>query len=73
MTTSYEKTLNWALENGLFLEGRIERKEVDGINGMYAKAPIPQGTVLASIPKDNIIPIENVHGYQDVYYDIELS
>jgi len=53
----YEECLSWASERGLVLDSRIERKEVNGVYGMYATAPIPEGTVIASFPLDACIPI----------------
>ncbi len=52
----YEKCLSWALDQGLEMDERIERKKVDGVYGMYAKKPIPKNTILASFPKQRLIP-----------------
>ena len=52
----YERCLSWALEQGLQLDERIERKQVNGVYGMYAKQPIPKNTILASFPKKRLIP-----------------
>lgn len=59
----YEKCLNWAEHNGLEMDPRIERKKVNGVYGMFAKAPIPKGTVLASFPQDRLIPIPTTTEY----------
>lgn len=52
----YSKCLTWAKNNGLDMDPRIERKQVNGVYGMYASAPIPKSTVMVSFPKKNLIP-----------------
>ena len=52
----YESCLAWSLNQGLDMDSRLERKQVNGVYGMYAKSHIPKGTVLASFPKDKLIP-----------------
>ena len=61
----YEKCLNWAEGNGLDMDSRIERKQVNGVYGMYAKAAIPKGSVLTSIPQDRLIPIREDINYPE--------
>jgi len=52
----YENCLAWALNHGLNIDSRIERKQVNGVYGMYAKENIPKDTVIASFPKKKLIP-----------------
>ena len=54
-TLQYQSQLDWALAHGLFLHPSIERREVNGIYGMYATADIPKETLLASFPCDQLI------------------
>lgn len=52
----YEQQLAWARDKGLYLNDKIERKEVDGLYGMYATAPIEVGELLVTYPVERRIP-----------------
>jgi hypothetical protein len=52
----YEECLALSKEQGLYLDDRIERKQENGLYGMYATAKIPKGTLIASLPKTSLLP-----------------
>ncbi len=52
----YEECFSLAKEQGLFLDDRIERKQINGLWGMYATEKIPKGTKIASFPKTSLLP-----------------
>lgn len=51
----YTKTLEWALARGLQLHDGIERRQENGVWGMYASKPIKKGKVIASYPKERAL------------------
>lgn len=46
----YAKQLGLAQERGLFIDPRVERKEVNGVFGFFAKDDIPKDTRLVAYP-----------------------
>lgn len=60
MQDNYKKTLAWAKKKGLFLDKRIERKQENGVYGMYAKEAIPSGTVFISFPIEKLVPGDSI-------------
>jgi len=61
----YEECLSYSKELGLELDPRVQRKQVNGIYGMYATEQIPEGTVFASFPLDSLIPISEDFSYSN--------
>jgi len=61
----YEECLSWSKQKGLELDHRVERKKVNGVYGMYATAPIPKGTVVASFPVKSTMSIRTDFKYPD--------
>lgn len=55
MSNEFQAQLEWATPRGLYLHPSIERKSVNGIYGMYAKAAIQSDTLLASFPSDQLL------------------
>lgn len=51
----YTQTLEWALARGLQLHDGIERRQENGVWGMYASMPIRKGAVLARFPKSSVL------------------
>ena len=61
----FKEQLDLAKKRGLSFDERIERKAVNGLSGMYAKANIPRGTVLASYPVQNQIQVRTDINYPE--------
>jgi hypothetical protein len=59
----YEECLALSKEHGLYLDDRIERKQENGLYGMYATAKIPKGTLIVSFPKSSLLPEVNDESY----------
>lgn len=53
---SYADVYSLAENHGLFLDARVERRQENGVWGMYALDSIPSGSVVASIPMFSKIP-----------------
>ena len=51
----YNKTLEWALARGLQLHDGIERRQENGVWGMYATQPVKKGAVLARFPRASVL------------------
>ncbi len=62
-TALYQATLERARQDGLQLHPALQRRQVDGVFGMYAHAPIAQGAVLARFPKQRVLPVSTAYAY----------
>ena len=61
-TDSYLKQKQWATARGLFLHKALERKQVNGVFGMYATSDIPANTIVASFPVKHLLqPQQKTH------------
>ena len=51
----YERLISWALKRGLFLHEGIERKQVNGVYGMYATQDIAANSIVVSFPEQALL------------------
>ena len=59
----YDEQIELMSKRGFTLDSRIERKQVNGLYGMYATSPINAGEVLVSYPVDQQIPLAEGFDY----------
>ncbi|MFE8073136.1 hypothetical protein QQM79_18900 [Marinobacteraceae bacterium S3BR75-40.1] len=59
----YEKVLEWCLSQGAKLHPDIERKQENGLWGMFATASIPKNTVIAKFPRDKVFQMGDAYTY----------
>lgn len=52
---SFNEVVKWSQERGMKIFPQMERKAVNGINGMYATTNIPKNTLLLSFPLKNLL------------------
>jgi len=70
----YEEQLSVMSDKGLVLDSRIERKQVNGLYGMYATAPIKMGEVLASVPTTFKMPLSTRFNYpKNTSFDLKFA
>lgn len=76
---AYLRQRQWASERGLFLDKAIERKQVNGVFGMYTSRDIPANTVVASFPVKNLLKPQKLvkfapeHDNDDLNYVLAAS
>lgn len=64
-TSAYAEHLKQAVQHGLEISPKLERRQVSGVWGMYAKDEIAQGELLARIPKSALLqPDARAYGPQ---------
>lgn len=72
-TDAYLRQKEWALARGLFLHPALERKQVNGVYGMYAISSIPANTVVASFPVDQLPKSKKPQAGRKSVYGAELE
>lgn len=61
-TDAYLRQKQWASDRGLFLHKALERRQVNGVFGMYATSDIAANTLVASFPVKHLLkPQQNIH------------
>lgn len=68
LATTFEDYLALAQAHGLELDSRIQRRQVEGVWGMYAVEAIPKDTIIASLPRSELIPKP-----EGVEYPVEIA
>src|SRR3990167_5715772 len=54
-TSAYAEHLKQAMQHGLEINPKLERRQVSGVWGMYATEAIAQGELLARFPKSGLL------------------
>lgn len=60
-TDAYLRQKQWAVARGLFLHPALERRQVNGVFGMYTASDIPANTIVARYPvKHLLLPQQSI-------------
>jgi len=63
----YNDQLEWFTSQGLVLDSRVERRQVNGIYGMYATEDIPKGTEVLTSPLEVKFPLNTKYTYPNEF------